>query len=1018
MPVLLAAAGVWVPQVPSTAVVRQWIAKPMGPDLVAVLAGGGVLMLWLLLATAVLTRAYTALARRLRATPTLRLPGPVQGLAAALLGTTAVTTVAGAAAHAGPPAAAATVDGDAQASQARSTATAQSHRERQETQPTNQPSVYTVERGDSLSKIAKRQLGDAERWPEIFALNRGHRFPDVGGTLRDPNIIRPGWTLKLPADGPEQPGPSNGSTPQPPSTDSPNPPPPDDTDMSPSAGPTLSPTPDSATTSPTATAPRPPSTGATEPHCVSGNATDGTDPAADPRGETGETTQGVGLPSGSWLDLGVALAIAAAVALVWAHRQRRYVPGKPSTRPRLDDADLTPMPHVVRQIRRGLRRVANGNGMAHRDAGHPADEAVDDGTQPTQLGDIAGLHHANLLTEDGPPGPASPDDDAPDAGDLVPALAYPLAAWPPAGLGLIGPGAQAAARGLLIAALAADTTPDARTQVVIPAATATALLGAAAINLPPTPRMTVTNDLTEALAIVDQHAMHRARLLDQHDVRTVAELRAADPYEEPLPPVMLLAGPIGRHERGRVVALLAQGQHLDIHGVLLGEWSDGDTIDVTLDGRVSPADDDSPRGPHAAGVSRLTVLNPAETLDILATLTEAHTGHLPASALAEPAAHSRPPSGADSAPAASRPSSSPTVSITLTHSPGPSDDKRHDTDAPKPNEASDPASREACPPTAGVTAVAPTPETTAAPAHTNEGVAGRIDGDGTADGSGESMPAADAPAANTDEAPPPAAPRHEPVEVVVLGKPALIGADPQRTLRAKSLELLVYLAVCDGDAATEAILDDLLPDAPASKATHRLHTYISDLRAVLRHNAGPGTYLTRTHHRYQLNPDRFNLDLWRMRAAIRAADTAGSHTERVEALRRAVATYQPLADGCDYEWLEPHRHAVQREALDAVTALIEELADHPAEQAAVCETALPHHPYAEILYQQAMRAHARLGNLDTIRALRRTLTRRLAEIDAEPSDDTLTLADRLATDLRQPRRGLRTPQPSDEEARA
>ncbi|WP_305792240.1 BTAD domain-containing putative transcriptional regulator, partial [Micromonospora sp. 15K316] len=300
-----------------------------------------------------------------------------------------------------------------------------------------------------------------------------------------------------------------------------------------------------------------------------------------------------------------------------------------------------------------------------------------------------------------------------------------------------------------------------------------------------------------------------------------------------------------------------------------------------------------------------------------------------------------------------------------------------------------------------------------------QGAVAPADGNAAANSSGPSSPvAASEPAVNADEAPLPAAPRRDAVEVVVLGRPAIIGADPQRTLRAKSLELLVYLAVCDGDASTEAILDDLLPDAPASKATHRLHTYISDLRAVLRLNAGPGTYLTRTHHRYQLNPDRFSLDLWCMRAAIRAADTAGSHTERVEALRRAVATYRPLADGCDYEWLEPHRHAVQREALDAVTALIEELADQPAEQAAVCETALPHHPYAEVLYQQAMRAHARLGKLDTIRALRRTLTRRLAEIDAEPSDDTLTLADRLATELRQPRRGLRTPQPSDEEARA
>jgi hypothetical protein len=48
-----------------------------------------------------------------------------------------------------------------------------------------------------------------------------------------------------------------------------------------------------------------------------------------------------------------------------------------------------------------------------------------------------------------------------------------------------------------------------------------------------------------------------------------------------------------------------------------------------------------------------------------------------------------------------------------------------------------------------------------------------------------------------------------------------------------------------------------------------------------------------------------------------------------------------------------------------------------------------------------MRAHATLGHLDSVRTLRRTLTRRLAEIDAEPSDDSLTLADHLA-DLHRP----------------
>ncbi|WP_243420648.1 AfsR/SARP family transcriptional regulator [Micromonospora globispora] len=257
-----------------------------------------------------------------------------------------------------------------------------------------------------------------------------------------------------------------------------------------------------------------------------------------------------------------------------------------------------------------------------------------------------------------------------------------------------------------------------------------------------------------------------------------------------------------------------------------------------------------------------------------------------------------------------------------------------------------------------------------------------------------------------------------PVEVAVLGTPAIVGADPQRSLRAKSLELLVYLAVRDGSASAEAILDDLLPDAPASKAVHRLHTYVSDLRSVLRHNAGPGSYLTHPNHRYQLNAQRFDIDLWRMRAAIRAADGATSKPERVAALRRAVDTYRrPLAQGCEYEWLEPYREAIRQEALDATVALAEELTGHPAEQLAVLDVAIPQHPYGEELYQTAMRARAQLGDLDAVRALRRTLTRQLAEIDAEPSDDTLTLADRLMADLRRGGHDSRVLRPPDEDGR-
>ena len=50
--------------------------------------------------------------------------------------------------------------------------------------------VYTVQSGDSLSKIAKRFYGDANAYQKIFEANSDQ--------LDDPNKIQPGQQLKLP----------------------------------------------------------------------------------------------------------------------------------------------------------------------------------------------------------------------------------------------------------------------------------------------------------------------------------------------------------------------------------------------------------------------------------------------------------------------------------------------------------------------------------------------------------------------------------------------------------------------------------------------------------------------------------------------------------------------------------------------------------------------------------------------------------------------------------------------------
>src|SRR6266540_3526622 len=60
------------------------------------------------------------------------------------------------------------------------------------------PRRYTVKPRDTLWGIADRELGDPFRWHDIYRRNKDRPQPD-GGVLTDPDLIRPGWTLELPA---------------------------------------------------------------------------------------------------------------------------------------------------------------------------------------------------------------------------------------------------------------------------------------------------------------------------------------------------------------------------------------------------------------------------------------------------------------------------------------------------------------------------------------------------------------------------------------------------------------------------------------------------------------------------------------------------------------------------------------------------------------------------------------------------------------------------------------------------
>ncbi|MDQ1645623.1 MAG: hypothetical protein QOJ50_1807, partial [Cryptosporangiaceae bacterium] len=500
-----------------------------------------------------------------------------------------------------------------------------------------QEHTCTVRRGDNLSHLAEAWLGDANRWPEIYHLNKGRHFR-VGGTLADPNLIYPGWTLTLPDDA-RPPGPPASA--QPPAPATPAPPP---AEPSPATPPTPSapatahpapalpvpPAPASPATPGATTAPSPPTAGQHDPA-----------PA-----HRDHEQPGVELPGG-WIPISLAASLLAAAAMVWLRRRHRFIPRPAAVTTPLED--LRPLPPVITQLRRGVRRHAPDLLPADPDA--PAEPRRPHGAADTDGRATGANTGATAETEQ----PRVPAAVLPPVGPSGPELAGLTDPVPTGGLGLTGPGADAAARAFLVATLSSGSPqdPDARGQVVIPAGALTTLLGAGAVQLGGIPRLTITADLSDALTRTEELLIDRRRLLQDEDADDLDDLRAANPYYPPMPPVLLIAEVPAAELRARLTTTLHLGVPLQINAVLLGDWPRGDTLTVAPDGRTTHAltAENGATGSRATTGSRdrLAVLDTATAMALLEVLREAHTGE-PATHAATSGASEAPPAEPDAAP--------------------------------------------------------------------------------------------------------------------------------------------------------------------------------------------------------------------------------------------------------------------------------------------------------------------------------------------------------------------------------
>ncbi|MFG2043932.1 BTAD domain-containing putative transcriptional regulator [Dactylosporangium sp. NPDC048998] len=860
------------------------------------------------------------------------------------------------------------------------------------------PRVYVVREDDTLFGIAGRELGDAERWPELYELNRNTKQPD-GARLTDPDVIRPGWRLRLPvamaADGDDPPSGATG-------------------DVDPPA-----------------------STGA----ATLGGAESQPSPAAPVTDDgTGEGGVVPGWLVHSAVAAGAAALGAAATAAVLT--RGGSAPAQPvSAATTLDRRPQAPRePGVLDRSRplnqRAARpeattltgaRAAPGPSSADHAKPDPLpsrdrgpDEGPDEGVDAPRDVEVSLdelLEPATDIAVQPADAEAAPqsvvlDDTGPGRGAMSALAGRPAGArWAAGGLGLTGPGALAAARGVLLAA-ATSTIGGRSGRVVMAAVDAAALLGLADTGLlPAVAAWDIVVSREAALSAVEEALLRRSRRAAEGDRLAVdSEPGEGDGAVGDAAELVLVTEAGDGADRVRLAALLAQGCTLGVRGVLLGPWPDGTTVSVAADGTVTRTVGDDREVAYwlTAGAGRLPVASSRQTLAGLGS--GLHKGIRPFAdrrpvggghpGPADPAGPPPVPLGslADLAPEPPAQRTEPgaeaaTLSTTVSASRSPDGPATPESPQQAPTSPGLTATVQHPQPPAGSPTgppapVAPQPDSPPEPAGHDRG-----EGDARGDPAAVTRTRGGSP---------------DRVRVAVLGQPRIM--DPAvdgEPLRAKSLELLTYLIARDGAAGQDAILDDLLPDAPAKKAPHRLHTYVSNLRRVLKHTggatAGQRRYVELVAKRYVLDRDAYDVDLWQMQAAVAEAATATQPAERVAALRRAVATYEgPLADGAGYEWVEPYREAARRQALDAAEALADALHDKPAEALAVLTAALRHHPHTESLYQAAMRLHAASGDTAAVRALHQQLADQLRGIDAEPGPDTRSLVEQLPTNTSQP----------------
>ncbi|MGO1053683.1 BTAD domain-containing putative transcriptional regulator [Crossiella sp. CA198] len=867
--------------------------------------------------------------------PEVRPTGPLRGLAAALVGTIALTLL-GNRTSAAPPATAAVLTGDLTPV----AVTAPLHpRPPQPSATIHQRDTMTLDWSapappgtvkateevrlphiqgatvvyDSLWRIADRMFGNGNRWPELYKLNHGVLQPDER-VLTKPHLVRPGWKITgyIPSPAPPVARPPDGRQPAAPPTEPPKTTPP-----------------------PASTQPVPSTTQVPVGDADTADHTDEQDIARQP---------GLDLLTGAFVSILLAGVTSAAAVSVRMWRRRRY---------RIGSGDRSDLYRPIAPVVRALRTAHDHRGPTGLDEV----EVIEAALPPPVRISITGTGAAEL-------------DDEPAA---VPArvgvragceLALNLAST--RGLGLLGPGGPAAARALLLHLLAQHIQDGEHVRILLPAPDLLTIFDSAdAAHLPST--VSVVDSLDTALGEMETELLTRTRTVI--DGTTLPRQ----------PGTLVLLGSPAAHAERRLQAVLDNGSSLGMAGVLLGQWPPGASVRVRTDGTVSAAS--TGLDASLAG-TRLFTLPATDATELLTVLREAEG---PADPTGKPVDRHGEPSPTASA-------ASTRVDVNEPHLPGQDDTCEEHTrlELTEPRYTTGLTDAN---PTPRLRALRAQPAPVGAPPDSVV-PPGAVDTD--RNGAHRGTPQDDELVSEPAVTPPLALRVLGCVHLVLLENG--VGRDLTAALTRKQREVLVYLALHPDGARRDAVSDAVWPDSPISRPFNSFHNALSMLRRALQRatRGGISEIIVHDDGRYRLDPSIVTTDCGRFRTALSARGSL-KDSDRIDALHQAVALYHGhLAEDVSSCWIEPYREAARRDVLDALGILIRAHAEtKPDTMLALLEKLRTLDPYNESVYRDIIRTQARLGRHEAIGRTLTLLVTTLDELGQQPGQDTVNLAEFL-----------------------